>query len=67
MMIYYAVFNLADAGINVIFPDLNNATTFSQDMHEALHTAKDLLASWLIDTEDDKTIFLLPLFTIAFH
>jgi hypothetical protein len=36
-------------------------------MHEALYTAKDLLASWLIDTEDDKTIFLLPLFTIAFH
>jgi predicted RNase H-like HicB family nuclease len=45
MMIYYAVFNLADAGINVIFPDLNNTTTFSQDMHEALYTAKDLLAS----------------------
>lgn len=45
MMIYYAVFNLADAGINVIFPDLNNATTFGQDMHEALYTAKDLLVS----------------------
>lgn len=45
MRIYYAVFNFSDSSINVIFPDLNNATTFSQDMHEALYTAKDLLAS----------------------
>lgn len=37
MRIYYAVFNFSDSSINVIFPDLNNATTFGQDMHEALY------------------------------
>jgi len=60
MMIYYAVFNFADDGINVIFPDLNDASTFGQDMHEALYMAKDLLAGWLIDAEDEKDEFPAP-------
>ena len=41
MVIYYAMFDFADNGINVVFPDLNNAATFGENMHEALYMAKD--------------------------
>ncbi|MGM0216504.1 type II toxin-antitoxin system HicB family antitoxin [Enterococcus sp. AZ109] len=54
MYIYYALFNLADDGINVAFPGLDGAFTFGSDMHDALHMAKDLLAGWLINAEDDR-------------
>ncbi len=52
MYIYYALFNLADDGINVEFPGLDGAFTFGSDMHDALFMAKDLLAGWLINAED---------------
>lgn len=60
MVIYYAVFSFAEDGINVVFPDLNDASTFGEDMHEALYMAKDLLAGWLIDAEDEKEGFPTP-------
>ena len=60
MVIYYAMFDFADNGINVVFPDLNNAATFGENMHEALYMAKDLLAGWLIDAEDEKQAFPSP-------
>ncbi|MGM0240251.1 type II toxin-antitoxin system HicB family antitoxin [Enterococcus sp. AZ103] len=53
MYIYYALFNLADDGINVEFPGLDGAFTFGSDMHDALYMAKDLLAGWLINAQDD--------------
>lgn len=53
MFLYYAVFELADDGINVRFPDLDGAFTGAKDMHEALFLAKDLLAGWLINAQDD--------------
>jgi len=60
LVIYYAVFNFAEDGINVVFPDLNDAATFGENMHEALYMAKDLLAGWLIDAEDEKEAFPAP-------
>lgn len=60
MVIYYAVFNFAEDGINVVFPDLDNAATFGENMHEALYMAKDLLAGWLLDAEDEKEAFPVP-------
>jgi len=60
LVIYYAVFNFAEDGINVVFPDLDNAATFGENMHEALYMAKDLLAGWLIDAEDEKEAFPTP-------
>ena len=60
LVIYYAVFNFAEDGINVVFPDLDNAATFGENMHEPLYMAKDLLAGWLIDAEDEKEAFPVP-------
>lgn len=59
-MIYYGIFNIADDGINVSFPDLDGAFTGGSDMHEALNMAKDLLAGWLINAEDDGEKFPAP-------
>ena len=60
MYLYYAIFNQADDGINVSFPDLDGAFTCGADMHEALYMAKDLLAGWLINAEDDNEVFPKP-------
>lgn len=59
MYLYYAIFNVANDGINVSFPDLDGAFTGGDDMHEALYMAKDLLAGWLINAQDDGEV--LPL------
>ncbi|EOH97914.1 type II toxin-antitoxin system HicB family antitoxin [Enterococcus pallens] len=61
MYIYYALFNLADDGINIEFPGLDGAFTFGSDMHDALYMAKDLLAGWLINAEDDGETIPEPL------
>lgn len=57
MYLYYAVFDVADDGISITFPDLDGAFTSGSDMHEALYMAKDLLAGWLVNAEDDKEEF----------
>lgn len=58
MELYYAVFTLDDDGaVGVVFPDLNHAATFGDNMHEALYMAKDLLAGWLLGEEDDGNDF----------
>ncbi|MGG5315420.1 type II toxin-antitoxin system HicB family antitoxin [Enterococcus sp. AZ072] len=61
MHIYYALFNLADDGITIEFPGLDCAFTFGADMHDALYMAKDLLAGWLINAEDDGETIPEPL------
>lgn len=61
MYLYYALFNLAEDGINIEFPGLDGAFTFGSDMHNALHTAKELLAGWLINAEDDEEEIPAPL------
>lgn len=60
MYIYYALFDLDVDGVNVSFPDLDGAFTCGDDMHEALYMAKDLLAGWLINAEDDGETFPTP-------
>ncbi|MBL1225383.1 type II toxin-antitoxin system HicB family antitoxin [Enterococcus sp. BWR-S5] len=60
MFIYYAIFNIAEDGINVSFPDLDGAFTSGSDMHEALYMSKDLLAGWLINAEDDGETLPTP-------
>lgn len=60
MYIYYALFDLDVDGVNVSFPDLDGAFTCGNDMHEALYMAKDLLAGWLINAEDDGETFPTP-------
>lgn len=57
MHLYYAIFSLEDNAVNVLFPDLEGAATFGEDMHEALYMAKDLLAGWLLGEEDDGAEF----------
>lgn len=53
MLLYYAIFSFEDETVNVVFPDLDNAVTFGTDMHDALYMARDLLAGWLLDAEDN--------------
>ncbi|WP_312542455.1 type II toxin-antitoxin system HicB family antitoxin [Enterococcus sp.] len=57
MYLYYAIFSLEDDAVNVVFPDLEGAATFGEDMHEALYMAKDLLAGWLLGEVDDGMAF----------
>lgn len=60
MELYYAIFTKDDDGISVAFPDLDGAFTSGDDMHEALYMAKDLLAGWLINAQEDKEEFPIP-------
>lgn len=60
MLLYYAVFSFDDDSVSVVFPDLNDASTFGSDMHEALYMAKDLLAGWLLGEEEDGNKFPKP-------
>lgn len=63
MELYYATFSPNDDGsVSVSFPDLQGAYTFGKDMHEALYMAKDLLAGWLLDEEDEGNKFPTPTF-----
>lgn len=57
MVLYYAVFNPEGESYNVSFPDLDGAFTFGNDMSDALMMARDLMAGWLIDAEDDGEEF----------
>ncbi|MGG5330661.1 type II toxin-antitoxin system HicB family antitoxin [Enterococcus sp. AZ163] len=61
MHIYYTLSNFSDDGINIEFPGLDGAFTFGSDMHDALYMAKDLLAGWLINAEDDGESIPEPL------
>ncbi|WP_458123674.1 type II toxin-antitoxin system HicB family antitoxin [Paenibacillus sp. Z3-2] len=44
---YYAVFNLAEDGINVTFPDLPGCITCGDSVEEALFMAKEALELFL--------------------
>ncbi|GIO86697.1 HicB family protein [Paenibacillus faecis] len=51
--IYPAIFDYADDGISVEFPDLPGALTSGDSDEEALHMAKDCLALHLYGMEQD--------------
>lgn len=38
----------------ICFPDLNNASTYGNDLEDALNMATDLLGSWLLDCIEDR-------------
>lgn len=44
---YYAIFNFADDGINVSFPDLPGCLTYGHTLEEALIMARDALTLYL--------------------
>jgi predicted RNase H-like HicB family nuclease len=52
--IYPAIFNYADGGISVEFPDLPGAFTCGDTEEETLHMAKDCLALYLSGMERDE-------------
>ncbi|WP_337031527.1 type II toxin-antitoxin system HicB family antitoxin [Paenibacillus illinoisensis] len=54
---YYAIFNFADDGINVTFPDLPGCITFGHFVEEALIMAKEALELFL----DGEPIEDIPL------
>ncbi|MDM5276190.1 type II toxin-antitoxin system HicB family antitoxin [Paenibacillus silvae] len=54
---YYAIFNFADDGINVSFPDLPGCLTYGHILEEALIMAKDALGLYL----DGEPVEELPL------
>lgn len=52
MELYYATFTREGTDYVVDFPDLG-ISTFGGNMHEALYMAKDMLASYLVLSQDD--------------
>lgn len=60
MYLYYAVFDLEENGCHVSFPDLEGASTYGENMHDALYMAKNLLERWLIAAEDEGKSFPTP-------
>lgn len=53
---YYAIFNFADDGINVSFPDLPGCLTWGDSIEEALMMAKEALELFL----DGEPVEKLP-------
>lgn len=53
---YYAIFNVADDGINVSFPDLPGCLTWGDSIEEALMMAKEALALFI----DGEPVEALP-------
>lgn len=50
--VYPAIFEQADDGITITFPDLPGAISCADDEKEALFMAKDALGAWIIANED---------------
>lgn len=60
MYLYYAIFDVAEDGISISFPDLDGAFSAGSDMHEALYMARDLLEGWLLLAEEEGETFPTP-------
>lgn len=52
--IYPAIFNYADDGISIEFPDLPGCFSCADNDEEALYMAEDVLGLWMLNLEDDK-------------
>ncbi len=52
--IYPAIFDYADDGISVEFPDLQGCLTFGDTEEEALLMAKEVLGLWMENVESDN-------------
>lgn len=51
---YYAIFNFADDGTNVSFPDLPGCLTWGDSIEEALMMAKEALALFIDEVPVEK-------------
>lgn len=51
--VYPAVFNYAEDGITITFPDLPGCISCGDNDEEALHMAKEVLGLWMLDIEEE--------------
>ena len=58
--IYPAIFDYADDGISVEFPDLQGCLTFGSDDEDALSMAKEAMALHLFGMEEDNDPIPVP-------
>ena len=52
--IYPAIFDYADDGISIEFPDLPGCLSCADSDEEALYMAKDAMRGWMLATEDSN-------------
>jgi len=52
LYIYPAIFDYADDGISIEFPDLLGCYSCAETDEEALYMAKDAMRGWIMATED---------------
>lgn len=58
--VFPAIFQFADDGISVEFPDLPGCFSYGEDEIEALSNAKEALELHIFGLEDDKEIIPVP-------
>ncbi|HYE80561.1 MAG TPA: type II toxin-antitoxin system HicB family antitoxin [Clostridia bacterium] len=58
--IYPAIFNYAEDGISIIFPDLPSCLPCAANIDEAVHNAKEAMALHLYGMEEDNDLILEP-------
>lgn len=58
--IYPDIFDYADDGINISFPDLKRCFTCAQDDEEAPYMTKDVLGPWMQHLEKNNEIIPNP-------
>lgn len=52
--VYPAIFDYADDGISIEFPDLPGCLSCADTDEEALYMAEDVLGLWMLNLEEDK-------------
>ncbi|MBQ7668626.1 MAG: type II toxin-antitoxin system HicB family antitoxin [Clostridia bacterium] len=52
--VYPAIFNYADDGISISFPDLPGCLSEAQTTEEALKNAEEVLGLWMYNLEEDN-------------
>lgn len=58
--IYPAIFNYADDGISISFPDLPGCFSCADTTEEALKNAEEVLGLWMYGIEEDKEEIPVP-------
>ncbi|MHB1391994.1 MAG: type II toxin-antitoxin system HicB family antitoxin [Clostridia bacterium] len=58
--IYPAVFNYAEDGISILFPDLPGCLPCASNVDEAIHNAKEAMALHLYGMEEDNDLIPEP-------
>lgn len=58
--VYPAVFNYAEDGISIVFPDLPGCLPCASNVDEAIHNAKEAMALHLYGMEEDNDLIPEP-------